>query len=69
VPQDVAVVGFDDLREITESTEPPLTTVHQDVEEMGSLMARLLFDRTEHPDAPALSSAVVPTRLVLRKSA
>jgi DNA-binding LacI/PurR family transcriptional regulator len=69
VPQDVAVVGFDDLREITESTEPPLTTVHQDVEEMGRLMARLLFDRTEHPDAPALSSAVVPTRLVLRKSA
>ncbi|WP_030666963.1 LacI family DNA-binding transcriptional regulator [Streptomyces cellulosae] len=69
VPQDVAVVGFDDLREIAESTEPPLTTVHQDVEEMGRLMARLLFDRTEHPDAPALSSVVVPTRLVLRKSA
>ncbi|MFI5680470.1 LacI family DNA-binding transcriptional regulator [Streptomyces cellulosae] len=69
VPQDVAVVGFDDLREIAESTEPPLTTVHQDVEEMGRLMARLLVDRTEHPDAPALSSVVVPTRLVLRKSA
>ncbi len=69
VPQDVAVVGFDDLREIAEATEPPLTTVHQDVEEMGRLMARLLFDRTEHPGAPALPSAVVPTRLVLRKSA
>ncbi|MEV2215361.1 LacI family DNA-binding transcriptional regulator [Streptomyces sp. NPDC050997] len=69
VPQDVAVVGFDDLAEIAESTDPPLTTVHQDVEEMGRLMARLLFDRTQNPDAPAGSSVVVPTRLVLRKSA
>jgi DNA-binding LacI/PurR family transcriptional regulator len=69
VPDDVAVVGFDDLPEISETTDPPLTTVHQDVEEMGRLMARLLFDRTEHPGTPAKTSAVVPTRLVLRKSA
>ncbi|MFF0157397.1 LacI family DNA-binding transcriptional regulator [Streptomyces sp. NPDC005263] len=69
VPQDVAVVGFDDLAEIAESTEPPLTTVHQDVEEMGRLMARLLFDITQNPGAPTGSSVVVPTRLVLRESA
>lgn len=69
VPEDVAVVGFDDLAEITEATDPPLTTVHQDVEEMGRLMARLLFDRARRPGTPAAASAVVPTRLVLRKSA
>ncbi|MES5823580.1 LacI family DNA-binding transcriptional regulator [Streptomyces sp. RG80] len=64
VPEDVAVVGFDDLAEIAESTQPPLTTVHQDVEGMGRLMARLLFDRPSD-----LPSVVVPTRLVLRASA
>ncbi|MFH8799290.1 LacI family DNA-binding transcriptional regulator [Streptomyces sp. NPDC017936] len=64
VPEDVAVVGFDDLASIAETTDPPLTTVHQDVEEMGRLMARLLFR-----PAPRTSSVVVPTRLVRRASA
>ncbi|MEU3616039.1 LacI family DNA-binding transcriptional regulator [Streptomyces sp. NPDC006872] len=65
VPEDVAVVGFDDLASIAESTDPPLTTVHQDVPEMGRLLARLLV-RDEAPQPP---SVVVPTRLVHRASA
>ncbi|MEV0741753.1 LacI family DNA-binding transcriptional regulator [Streptomyces sp. NPDC050549] len=69
VPQDVAVVGFDDLVSISESTDPPLTTVHQDVAEMGRLLARLLFDRTEQGPGQDLPSAIVPTRLVVRQSA
>ncbi|WP_392675989.1 LacI family DNA-binding transcriptional regulator [Streptomyces sp. LN785] len=74
VPEDVAVVGFDDLATIAEATEPPLTTVHQDIEDMGRLMARLLFKRTSNEPAsrdgsPPLSSVVTPTRLVVRKSA
>ncbi|MPY31816.1 LacI family transcriptional regulator [Streptomyces adustus] len=74
VPDDVAVVGFDDLTPIAEVTEPPLTTVHQDIEEMGRLMARMLCHRTSHPplrgdDAPSLASVVTPTRLVIRDSA
>jgi DNA-binding LacI/PurR family transcriptional regulator len=73
VPDDVAVIGFDDLVAISESTDPPLTTVHQDVAEMGRLMARLLFGRTEQDlrqgEFPAVPSVVVPTRLVLRQSA
>ncbi|MGW7069029.1 LacI family DNA-binding transcriptional regulator [Streptomyces sp. NPDC054855] len=74
VPGDVAVVGFDNLTPLAETTEPPLTTVHQDIEEMGRLMARLLCDRTAHqPQAGegsrSLPSVVTPTRLVLRDSA
>lgn len=69
VPEDVAVVGFDDLTSIAETTDPPLTTVHQDVEEMGRLMARLLFVRAAQDGTADVSSVVVPTRLVVRKSA
>ncbi|MFG2192495.1 LacI family DNA-binding transcriptional regulator [Streptomyces sp. NPDC048639] len=44
VPKDVAVVGYDDM-EPAAWAEPPLTTVHQDVEEMGRMMAALLLRR------------------------
>ncbi|MBO4210364.1 LacI family DNA-binding transcriptional regulator, partial [Micromonospora echinofusca] len=44
VPEDVAVIGFDDAP-IARQADPPLTTVFQPVEEMGRQMARLLVDR------------------------
>ncbi|MGX1541790.1 LacI family DNA-binding transcriptional regulator [Streptomyces adustus] len=74
VPADVAVVGFDDLAPIAETTEPPLTTVHQDIEGMGRLMARLLCDRTSRrplqgDGSRSLPSVITPTRLVIRNSA
>ncbi|MFJ9047465.1 LacI family DNA-binding transcriptional regulator [Streptomyces sp. NPDC102347] len=75
VPEDVAVVGFDDMLPIAEQTEPPLTTVRQDIEEMGRLMARLLLrelDRTTAPDedtGAGPSGVVLPTTLVRRASA
>ncbi|MFD4917302.1 LacI family DNA-binding transcriptional regulator [Streptomyces virginiae] len=43
VPGDVALVGFDDAEPVAESADPPLTTVRQDIEGMGRLMARLLM--------------------------
>ncbi|TRO67606.1 LacI family DNA-binding transcriptional regulator [Streptomyces sp. IB201691-2A2] len=75
VPEDVAVVGFDDMLPFTEQADPPLTTVRQDIEEMGRLMARLLLrglDRTAVASgglAGAPSSVVLPTTLVRRASA
>ncbi|MEV6108762.1 LacI family DNA-binding transcriptional regulator [Streptomyces sp. NPDC051940] len=70
VPQDVAVVGFDDMREVAESCEPPLTTVRQDIEEMGRLMVRLLLDRPRgSAGVPGAVSVVTRTRLVRRESA
>ena len=49
VPEDVAVVGFDDMVSVAEWTDPPLTTIRQDIEEMGRLMARLLLRALEPP--------------------
>lgn len=71
VPDDVAVVGFDDMLPIAEQTEPPLTTVRQDIEEMGRLMARLLLrtlDGTGSEDQAA-GGLILPTTLIRRASA
>jgi DNA-binding LacI/PurR family transcriptional regulator len=74
VPEDVAMIGFDDMLPVAEQTEPPLTTVRQDIEEMGRLMARLLLrglDRRGVRDGVggAPSSVILPTTLVHRASA
>ncbi|MER5864760.1 LacI family DNA-binding transcriptional regulator [Kitasatospora sp. NPDC002040] len=70
VPEDVAVIGFDDVESIAAWTDPPLTTIRQDIEEMGRLMARLLLRRLATPAQPlAPTSVITPTRLVRRESA
>jgi DNA-binding LacI/PurR family transcriptional regulator len=67
VPEDVAVVGFEDAP-VARQTDPPLTTVHQDVVEMGRQMALLLAARIrgETPDQPYV---LLDTHLVERQSA
>ncbi|MFD4758059.1 LacI family DNA-binding transcriptional regulator [Streptomyces sp. NPDC058439] len=67
VPDDIAVVGFDDIP-MAEHTEPPLTTVRQPTRQMGETAARMLLSHlggTAVPDAPV----VLPTELVVRHSA
>ena len=66
VPEDVSVVGFDDLPGARWSS-PPLTTVHQPLSEMGALAARtvLRLVRGEQVEVPRLERA---TRLVVRES-
>ncbi|MFD8637404.1 LacI family DNA-binding transcriptional regulator [Streptomyces sp. NPDC059533] len=74
VPAQVAVVGFDDAEPVAESSDPPLTTVRQDIEGMGRLMARMLLEtlggEPGMPGEPAAPRSVVtPTSLVRRASA
>jgi DNA-binding LacI/PurR family transcriptional regulator len=66
VPDDVAVIGFDDLP-MAQHTQPPLTTVRQPLERFGAVAAdRLLaaLDGTGDDIDP-----VLPTTLVTRESA
>ncbi|GAA0377348.1 MULTISPECIES: LacI family DNA-binding transcriptional regulator [Micromonospora] len=66
VPQDVAVIGFDDI-ETAAYTEPPLTTVRQPIVELGRQGTRLLLRLAAGEEVePAL---ILPTELILRDSA
>jgi DNA-binding LacI/PurR family transcriptional regulator len=67
VPEDVAVIGFDDF-DISRYSEPPLTTVRQPIVDMGRTMARQILGLIEDkPDMP--EAVVLPTELVVRGSA
>ncbi|MBQ0987746.1 LacI family DNA-binding transcriptional regulator [Streptomyces sp. F63] len=66
VPDDVSVVGFDDLPEMRWSS-PPLTTVRQPLAEMGKVAARTVLRqaRGEELDSPRVELA---TELIVRHS-
>ena len=65
VPEDVAVVGFDDL-DIARHTYPTLTSVHQPIQALGYEMARMLMTVI---DGGRPNPLILPTRLVVRDSA
>jgi DNA-binding LacI/PurR family transcriptional regulator len=67
VPEDVAVVGFDDSP-LARVTDPPLSTVRQPVDRMGREMADLLMRLIARADGDAHRFTVLPTELVVRAS-
>jgi DNA-binding LacI/PurR family transcriptional regulator len=67
VPEDVAVVGFDDI-EIAESTFPPLTTVAQPVRDVAARAGRMLIDLVTGHD-PDPEPVCFAAQLVIRDSA
>jgi len=66
IPDDVAVVGFDDSS-TARTTDPQLTTVRQPVELFGREMAHMLLRQVETPDA-GVQKLVLGTELVIRGS-
>jgi LacI family transcriptional regulator len=66
IPQEVSIVGFDNVPESALGS-PPLTTVEQPIQQMGSEAVRLLIDLIENPSRPP-ARVVFPTRLVVRQS-
>jgi len=66
VPEDVAVVGYDD-DPMAVGLQPPLTSLRQPIEDMGREMARLLLDVIHSPDRPP-RKVLLTTRLEVRLS-
>ncbi len=69
VPDDLSVVGFDNIPE-SALTDPPLTTVDQSIQALGEEAVRLLADLIDHPERHGESPAhiTLPTTLVVRRS-
>ena len=65
VPQDIKIVGFDDLP-IAAQTLPLLTTVRQDIAGGAKCLVQLLLRRLKGEDTESL---VLPPRLVIRETA
>jgi DNA-binding LacI/PurR family transcriptional regulator len=66
VPEDVAVVGFDDSI-IALSTQPALSSVHQSMEVMGRELVSVLLQTVDARDH-VLRRVVLETELIVRQS-
>lgn len=66
VPEDVAMVGFDDMP-FAARTEPPLTSVRQPAQRTGIAAAEMLIDLIEYGDINP-RRIILPTELVIRAS-
>ena len=69
IPQDVSVVGFDDIA-LAEYLSPPLTTVKQDFPKIGAELVRLVLEQIRSTGAPPMARqrTVVPTELIVRST-
>ncbi len=65
-PQDVGIVGFDDLP-ASASSRPTLTSVHQPIQERGATAMRLLLDQIEGLEEGS-REVILPTQLIIRES-
>lgn len=65
VPEDISVVGYDDLS-IAEHSNPPLTTIRQNVPLAGKLLAQNLI---QYLQSGMATNVTIPVELIVRKSA
>jgi len=66
VPEDISVVGFDDLPEAC-FFHPPLTTVHQNFAQLGEAALTYTLDLINTPESP-VQQMLIPPHLVVRGS-
>jgi LacI family transcriptional regulator len=67
VPEDISLVGYDDI-ELAREVRPQLTTVHVPYEELGRTAVRMALDDGHRPDGRAEQHAVLGTHVVVRGS-
>lgn len=66
VPDDLSVTGFDDIYYVS-AIIPPLTTIHQPMDELAAQAVQLLIERINHPSSAPVEK-IVPYQLVVRDS-
>jgi LacI family transcriptional regulator len=66
IPEDVAIVGFDDIQ-LASFVDPPLTTIRQDRVGLGQAAGQALVEQIENPDRP-LAALTLPVELIVRQS-
>jgi LacI family transcriptional regulator len=66
IPEDIALVGFDDIPQAAEM-DPPLTTVRQSVRQLGKAALEILLDLINNPPGPP-RRVTLPTELIVRAS-
>ncbi|MGO9438701.1 MAG: substrate-binding domain-containing protein [Terracidiphilus sp.] len=66
IPEDVRIVGMDDVK-YAGFLPVPLTTVHQDCAGIGALAMATMLERLEHPELP-VRDVLAPIKLVVRRS-
>lgn len=66
VPDDVAIVGFDDLPPATQA-DIPLTTIRQPIHRTGMIAVETLVDMLKNPKQPS-QHIILPTELIIRSS-
>ncbi|MGI9399865.1 MAG: LacI family DNA-binding transcriptional regulator [Rhizobiaceae bacterium] len=67
VPEDISVVGFDDI-EMSEHSIPSLTTIRQDRHRLGRRAVEVLLERLSHPEGQLEHDPPIPVELVIRES-
>ncbi|WP_439679527.1 LacI family DNA-binding transcriptional regulator [Embleya sp. MST-111070] len=67
IPEDVAVVGYDDI-EFAAASAVPLTSIRQPTYRLGRTAAELLLEESEHPDTHTHRQVVFRPELVVRES-
>ncbi len=67
VPEDVSIVGFDDIKG-AEFSHPPLTTVRQPTGEVGKKALEILLEKIKNPQSCELEQVIFKPELIVRKS-
>ena len=69
IPKDIGVIGFDDIS-LAKFLTPPLTTIAQDMKQLGKVSVQTLIARIEHPKRTNVSEEIaLSAKIIIRKSA
>jgi LacI family transcriptional regulator len=66
IPDDIAVIGFDNWEVLSTNARPPLTSIDMNLKELGRTAARALFDALD--GSPRSGVEALPCRVVIRSS-